>query len=396
MLLWTISRRFARSLRADGFARFTSIVATLSISLGFIALCLSQSILAGYVEIIQTTAQRFGMYVTVQSSMGYALDDVRTLQRALEQIPGVTSTRPVLRQETLIRHASAIDGAVITGLDSTMVADVFSPVVIDGTSRPDNGMLIGSGLRDRLGITVGDTVTLITRTAKGDRPTISRQTIRGVFKSGIAAYDDHVLLTGLEHARGILRAGPSQSSSVMITCTGDEVIPLIRDVVTSAYRDRLSVLTYRDHLASIWNWIELQRQPIPVILSLIAIVSVFTVVSSLILAIVAKTRSMAILSTLGMTWWRIAAIVGLRALTTTIVGLMLGAGVSLAFIGVQRTWKPISLDGGIYYVSHLPVAFDPWIVTTSALLILAVSMIASTVPMLIAARLRPASALRFR
>ena len=396
MLLWMISRRFARSLRADGFARFTSIVATLSVSLGFIALCISQSILAGYVEIIQTTAQCFGMYVTVQSSTGFAIDDPRPLQRALEKIPGVTSTRPVLRQETLIRHASAIDGAVITGLDTAMMADVFSPVVIEGTSRPGEGMLIGSGLRDRLGITVGDTVTLITRTAQGDRPAISRQTIRGVFKSGIAAYDDHVLLTGIEHARNILRSGPTQSSSVMITCAGDEVIPLIRQHVTAAYHDRISVLTYRDHLASIWNWIELQRQPIPVILSLIAIVSVFTVVSSLVLAIVAKTRSMAILSTLGMPWWRVAAIVGLRALTTTIVGLTLGAGVSLTFIGIQRTWKPISLDGGIYYVSHLPVSFDPWIIITSGLLILAVSTIASIVPMLIVARLRPASALRFR
>ncbi|MFN4908177.1 MAG: ABC transporter permease [Bacteroidota bacterium] len=396
MLLWMISRRFARSLRADGFARFTSIVATLSISLGFIALCVSQSILAGYVEIIQTTAQRFGMYVTVQSSAGFQLGDARPLQRSIEKIPGVTSTRPVLRQETLVRHASAIDGAVITGLDSAMVADVFSPVVIEGTARPDGGVLIGSGLRDRLAASVGDTLTLITRTAEGDRPAISRQTIRGVFKCGIATYDDHVLLTGIGHARNILRSGPTQCSSVMITCTGDEVIPLIRQHVAATYRDRISVLTYRDHLASIWNWIELQRQPIPVILSLIAIVSVFTVVSSLILAIVAKTRSMAILSTLGMPWWRVAAIVGLRALTTTIVGLTLGAGVSLTFIGIQRTWKPISLDGGIYYVSHLPVSFDPWIIITSGLLILAVSTIASIVPMLIVARLRPASALRFR
>jgi lipoprotein-releasing system permease protein len=396
MLLWTISRRFARSLRADGFARFTTVVATLSISLGFIALCVSQSILAGYIEIIQTTAQRFGMYVTVQSSMGLPLDDAGPLRRSLEQIPGVTSTRSVLRQETLIKFASAIDGAVITGLDSSMVADVFSPVVIDGSAKHGAGMMIGSGLSDRLGIEVGDTVTLITRTAAGDRPTISRQTIDGIFKSGIATYDDHVLLTSIEHAREVLRSESTQSSSVMVTCSGDDVIPLIRIHVAQTYGDRLSVLTYRDHLAPIWNWIELQRQPVPVILSLITIVSVFTVVSSLILAIVAKTRSMAILATLGLSWWRIAGVVGLRSLTTTLTGLALGAGLSLAFIGVQRTWKPIKLDGGIYYVSHLPVALDPWIIVTSTLLILAVSVMASIIPMLIAARVRPATALRFR
>lgn len=395
MLLWTISRRFSHSLRADGFARFTSVVATASICLGFVALCISQSILAGYEEVIRSTAQRFGMYLTVQSPHGYAFDDASPLQRKLQTIPGVLTTHVVLRQETLVKRASFIDGAVITGLDASSIQRVFAPVMVSGSVQPRYGVMIGSGLRDRLRAAVGDTITLITRTASGDRPTVSRRTITGIFASGMAMYDDHVVLTDIDDARMILRAGPSQSSSIVVQCESDDVIPSISSYVSDNYRQRLSVMTYREHLASIWNWIDLQRRPIPVILSLIAIVSIFTVVSSLILAIVAKTRSMAILSTLGMPWWRISCIVGIRALTTTLTGLAIGIVVSVTFILVQRTWHPIALDGSIYYVSHLPVALDPTIIATSALLILTVSVLASVIPMLIAARLRPVQSLRF-
>ncbi|MBU3699822.1 MAG: ABC transporter permease [Candidatus Kapabacteria bacterium] len=395
MILWTISRRFAQSLRADGFARFTTFVATASISVGFVALCISQSILAGYEEVIRSTAQRFGMYLTVQPTHGYAFDDTSPLQKAIDEIPGVQSTHVVLRQETLVKHGSTIDGAVITGIDRSVVVEVFAPVIVSGAVRLNEGVLIGSGLQGRLGAETGDTITLITRTASGDRPTVSRRLIAGVFTSGMTSYDDHVVLTDIRDARSILRAGPRQGSSVVVQCENDDVIPRVKSFVESAYRSRFSVMTYRDHLASIWNWIELQRRPIPVILSLIAIVSIFTVVSSLILAIVAKTRSMAILATLGMSWWRISSIVGMRALTTTLTGLGIGIALSLAFILVQRTWHPIALDGSIYYVSHLPVALDMAIIATSALLILVVSLAASVIPMLIAARVRPVQALRF-
>ena len=302
----------------------------------------------------------------------------------------------MFRQETLIKHAASIDGAVITGVDWQMLSDVFTPIMIDGAAASRSGVLIGSGLRDRLGLSVSDTITLITQTASGDRPTIARRMITGVFRSGIASYDDHVVLTEISDARSILRAGPHQSTAIIVQCDSDDMIPVLRNHVSGSFGNDLTLLTYRDHLASIWNWIELQRRPIPLILSLIAIVSAFTVTSALILTIVSKTRSMAILSTLGLSWWRISGIIGLRAVTITVIGLFWGLTASMMFIIVQRTWKPLSLDGGIYYVSHLPVALDPGILATSALLIFGVSALASIAPMIIAARLKPASALRFR
>ncbi|MBL0323425.1 MAG: hypothetical protein IPP80_13840 [Ignavibacteria bacterium] len=120
------------------------------------------------------------------------------------------------------------------------------------------------------------------------------------------------------------------------------------------------VLTYLDTFQAISAWIELQKEPIPIVLGLISIVAVFTVISTLLIAVVEKTRSIAILVTIGMT--RCGSrddLLCAQHHQPSAMGSALGALVALAFVWIQSTWHLIRLDGAIYYVSELPVSFSP-------------------------------------
>ncbi|MBL0323446.1 MAG: hypothetical protein IPP80_13955 [Ignavibacteria bacterium] len=97
----------------------------------------------------------------------------------------------------------------------------------------------------------------------------------------------------------------------------------------------------------------MQKEPIPIVLGLISIVAVFTVISTLLIAVVEKTRSIAILMTIGMTPVRIMMIFLVRSITIGAMGSALGALVALAFVWIQSTWHLIRLDGAIYLVSEL-------------------------------------------
>lgn len=397
MLAWTIARRFSQTLRSNGFARFTSVVAIVSVSLGTLAVCVSQSILAGYDEIIKETSQRFGMHITVQRPDANLMSDASGVIESIRSIPGVVAVGEAIRQEALIKRRSVIDGAVMVGLPKEHLVHAFTGLIEDGHRLNDaEGVIIGSGLARRLASGRGDTITLITKSAGDERPSIARIRIGGVFTSGMMSYDENAVVMTLERLRSLLRTPSTASSLLMVTCVSQDIESEVVKEISHRYPEQLTVLTYRDHFAAMWNWIDLQRKPIPVIMSLIALVSMFTVVSTVLLSVVEKTRSLAVLSTLGMAPHQLALVTAIRVLSTSFIGVASGLVVSVAFIVAQRTWHLIGLDGSIYYVQHLPVAFEPWILARSSALILLAACMASILPMLITMRIRPIRALRFR
>ncbi|MBU3678689.1 MAG: ABC transporter permease [Candidatus Kapabacteria bacterium] len=396
MLTWTIARRFSRSLRRNGFSRFSSAVAVTSVCLGTLAVCLSQSILSGYEEIIQQTAARFGMSITVQNHDGAPLAD-DAAAAVISSITGVSSVSDAIRQETLVKVRNKLDGAILVGLQPGHIRHAFDGLM---TNSCPPGMsdfvMVGSGLARRLNMHVGDSLTIITRSIREQVPAIARVRISSVFTSGMASYDEHAVVTSTDFARKIIRAPSTASSMLMITCLpGVDEEGIVRSI-NMRLSNNMLVLTYRDHFASMWNWIDLQRRPIPVIMSLIAIVSMFTVVTTILLSIVEKTRSIAMLATLGMSPWKLSLVTAFRVLTTSVTGVSVGLLLSTVLIAVQRTWHVIRLDGSIYYVQHLPVALEPLVLLRSGLLILLAACLAATVPMIITMRIRPIRALRFR
>lgn len=397
MLAWTIARRFSQSLRRKGFARFTTVVAVASVALGTLAVCLSQSILAGYDEIIQDTAKRFGLHLTVQRFDASLLTNAASVTESLMSIPGVAAVDEAVRQETLVKKHSVIDGAVVIGLPAEHLHRAFSGLIDPVTlTKLSDQVIIGSGLCRRLRAGRGDTITLITKSGGDNQPMVARVSIGGVFTSGMMSYDDHAVITLADRAGALLHLPKKSASMLMITSRdGLEQETIVREI-RRRYPEHLMVLTFKDHFAPMWNWIDLQKRPIPVIMSLIAIVSMFTVVSTVLLSIVEKTRSLAVLSTLGMSPWKLALVTAMRVLSTSSIGILAGLAVSVAFIVVQREYHPISLDGNIYYVQYLPVALDAWILLRSSLLIFLVACLASIVPMIITTRIRPVRALRFR
>ncbi len=397
MLAWTIARRFSQSMRSNGFARFTLVVAIASVALGMLAVCLSQSILAGYDEIIQQTARRFGAHITVQRADGKQYVDVSDLTRTIRSLPGVSSVSPTIRHEALVKCRALLDGTVLVGLPEQHLHQAFAPLLSTRESTIGRyEVLVGSGLARRLNARVGDSLTLITRTPSNERPMIRRVVINSLFTSGISSYDEHAIVTSFEHARLLLRMDSHTASMLMITCATDVDESVVVQLLKRTYSQEHVVLTYKDHFAAMWNWIDLQRRPIPVIMSLIAIVSMFTVVSTVLLSIVEKTRSLAVLSTLGMSPRQMAMITAIRVISTSLIGVLCGLVMSIAFIVIQREFHLISLDGNIYYVQHLPVAFDGWILLRSSLLIFLTACIAAIVPMVITTRILPVRALRFR
>ena len=394
-LILVIAHRFARSIRANGFARFTTIVSVMSVALGCVALIIAISVLTGYEEKIEETAMRFTSHIEAKPMFGDVVTNAASTTQLLQKIDGIASVDIVLNREALARTRSGVDGIILSGVTQYRSAAFINPMIIRGGSVSPNGVVVGELLAKTLGVDVGDTMVVYAANADATQPILFSARVGGILRSGMASFDNSVVVMPIEAVGTHLRLPQDVASSLLITCADVANTRRIGSRVRDVLGPRVFVQTYLDTFQAITAWIDLQKKPIPLVLGLISIVGVFTVISTLLIAVVEKTKSVAILMTIGMTPWRIMLIFLLRSISIGVVGAALGSAIAFAFVWMQDTFHLIRLDGAIYYVSELPVSFSPAPFIIVPAISIGLCVLVAIAPMVLASRVSPARAMAF-
>lgn len=398
-----LAQRFSSSLRRDGFARFTAVVSYASVAIGCIAVILAMSILEGYEQVVRSTMMRFAAPIEVRSLMQSVLDlESTNVVQHLRSVEGIGAVEIQRSREALGRSRSGVDGILLVGSTAAQAQLRIAPILQQGAvpASSDHAMphvAIGVGVAQRLLLSVGDTMIVYTATAQNTAPLIAPVRVVGVFQSGMQQYDETAVVMPMASLTTLLRMPSAVATSIAVypTSITDVEVVAARMRTKLGRKDGLYVQTYRERFASIESWIALQQRPIPIILGLISLVAVFTVVAILLITVVEKRRQIAVLRVMGMRSRTIAAVFLWRGFTVGLIGWCIGSVLSLGFCVVQDVWKPIALDGAIYYVSALPVAFSWQPYAIVAATSICTSLLASVLPVVIATRIHPVAALRF-
>lgn len=395
-MIGRIAQRFAQSLRGDGFSRFSTIVSIASVALGCMALIVSMSILKGYEDTIERTALQFTADIEIKPRFGGLLSQPELLAREVRRNPAVSAADHVIAREALVRSNVGIDGVMLVGMSAERLNRLMRPLIVRGESAiHQNEVMIGSGLAARLHAGVGDTLLVYSSDEQREAPRVFRSRIGAIVRCGMTSYDESVVIYHRTMLAQHLRLDTTAASSLLLTTHGRNQLTDVQQVLQRALGSDVMVLTYRDSFSAVSSWIELQREPIPIILGLISLVAGLTMISTLLIAVVEKARSIAILLTLGLSPIRAGLIFVVRAVVISTLGAAIGLIVALALLGIQHIWHPITLDGALYYVSELPVSFPLMPMIIVPLSSIALALIVGLVPMVVAMRVRPATALRF-
>lgn len=404
----TVARRYLRPSRRSRFLSFITAASSIGIALGTCALLISLSILQGFDETLESTIIDFMGHIEL--SAGYradSLENAPAAERKLETMfPEISSFAPYVRREAIIRSDDGLEGVLLKGVDARRdISVVRSKLVagnyIDHLPRRDAapGIVIGERLSDRLRVSVGDTVVLFIANGTPDlstAPMIEQFRVGGIYRSGMAQYDDVYVFTSIDDARELLGYNDDVVSGFDIRLHDPDGIrdaaSRINDVLGVPY---LAVPVF-DLFMSIFAWIDLQRLMIPVVMAIIAIVATFNVVSTLLITVIEKTESIATLSTLGASPRAITAIFVSKGVLVAVVGVLLGAALTLGFSLLQMRYGLIGLEASIYVFDAVPIAIEPlhYLVVITGTILLAV--VATLIPAVIASRLKPVAVLRFR
>jgi len=405
-----VAGRYLRSRRREGFISVIAAFSFLGIMLGVATLIIVMSVMNGFrAELVGRILGLNGHIAVYDRSQ--PMFPYETVTARLQAVPGVTSAVPMVEGQALLSIEGAASGVVVRGLRP---ADFHKQPILSASITQQLGqedyfggelVSVGSAMAQRFGLIPGSKIVLIApkgrATPFGTMPRSRSFVVGSVFDVGMYEYNNGFVFMPLDMAQAFFDLGEGISSIEVRAQTPTE-IDAVRAAVVNEVAGEFDLTDWRDNNASFYNALQVERNVMFLILTLIILVAAFNIISSLIMLVKDKGRDIAILRTMGATRGMIVRIFFYTGASIGLFGTMGGAALGIAFsqnIESIRQWlqgltHTELFSAEIYFLSKLPAKMDPQEVALIVLMALGLSFAATIYPAWRAARLDPVEALR--
>jgi lipoprotein-releasing system permease protein len=406
-----IGLRYTRAKRHNHFISFISLISMLGIGLGVAALIVVLSVMNGFQKELRTRILGVASHVQITGVNG-ELEDWPKVAAIAAKNEHVRATAPFVQAQGMLSVEGAVRGTVVRGIDPAQEEKVaefrqhMKRGKFDDLKGGEFGIILGSELAAALGVRLGDKTTLITPqgsvTPAGVAPRLKTFRVVGVFEAGMFEYDSGLALIHLEDAQRLFRMDDR--------VTG---VRLKLDDLFNAPRVSRQLMRVLDVDAYVSDWtkshanffraVQIEKNMMFIILSLIVAVAAFNIVSTLVMAVTDKRADIAILRTLGASPRSIMVVFIVQGALIGCIGLGLGiaGGVALALNidvvvpFIERLLGTQILAKDVYYISQLPSELQMTDVVGITLIAFVLTLVATLYPSWRAARVNPAEALRY-
>ena len=266
----------------------------------------------------------------------------------------------------MIRKGQETEGIIVEGIDEvhirqTLAVDRFIKKGELRFNLPDGryGIVIGAKLARQLGVDIGDKVYLFVFQPEESYITTAHYdfTVTGLYDSGIADYDDVFIYTSMQAAQKLYDLG-EKFSGYQIRLKDQSKVEAVTEYINKTLGYPYNALSWKDLHSNLFEWLRIQRIPIMLIFSLIAVVAVFNIVSSIMMIVIEKTRDIGILKSVGMNNRQVKRIFLYEGLFIGVVGTLAGFGLSILLGYLQNRFNLISIPADVYFMSSLPVLLE--------------------------------------
>jgi lipoprotein-releasing system permease protein len=405
-----MAMRYLRARRQEGFISVIAGFSLLGIALGVATLIIVMSVMNGFRAELLGRILGLNGHMTV-SAYGQPITDYAQLADRIKQVPEVTAANPLIEGQVLASANGAASGALVRGMrpEDLKAKTLVSGHIVRGSLdqfQGDDAIIIGVRMADRFRLNVGDKITLISPqgsvTAFGTVPRMRAYPIVAIFEVGMYEYDNSFAFIPLEAAQVFFRLDKAVSGVEVMVTNPDDVRQAAYDVAR-AVGPQLRVANWQQTNSSFFNALQVERNVMFLILTLIIVVAAFNIISSLIMLVKDKSQDIAILRTMGATRGSVLRIFLLAGASVGVIGTVSGFVLGVLFtsnIETIRQWLQSHtgttlFDPTIYFLSHMPSKVEPMEVVSVVLMALALSFLATIYPSWRAARLDPVEALRY-
>ena len=405
-----IGLRYLRAKRRTKFVSFITLISLLGIALGVAALIVILSVMNGFEGELRSRLLSMTAHGYVTGSDG-RVDDWQKLYVDIVATPGVVAAAPVIEMEGMIRSGRTLTAVMVNGVLPEYEQKVSGDTVnyVEGgldVLVPDAGnVVLGRILAFDLGVSIGDGLVLLMPRPVGDgtmEAVLERFIVGGVFEAGVQEHDSSLALIHASDAARVMSYGDAVTS-VRFRAGDVMKAPAISSALQQRFGSGYRSSDWTIENASYFRAIRLEKMMMSLILSLIIGVAAFNIVASLVMVVTDKTSDIAILRTLGMGPNDVIRVFFIQGAAIGWFGVFLGvlSGIVLALNvpelvpALERTFGFQVMPGDVYYVSRIPSLLELEDVAIIAIAAFVLTSLATLYPARRAAKVNPASALRY-
>ncbi len=407
----TVAARYLLSRKSD---RFTSVIAGFSlvgIMLGVATLIIVMSVMGGFRQELLGRILGLNGHLGVYAADRGNLGDFDAIAATIRRVPNVVSATPIVEGQVLLTGAgSTATGGLARGIRPE---DLRARPIIAGNIRAgtlanfegEDAVAIGTRLAFRLGLTIGDKITLVSpqgrATVIGTIPRLRAYTVAAIFEVGMNEYDSTYVFMPLPAAQLYFQTGDAASQVEVFVADPTRVRAVNRDI-RAALSQPVRILDWQDANSSFFAAVQVERNVMFLILTLIIIVAAFNIISSLIMLVKDKGRDIAVLRTMGATRGAIMRIFLMCGAWIGVVGTLAGFLVGVVFcLNIESIRQFIQMLSGtelfsaeIYFLTQLPAVLNWTEVMQVVALALSLALLATIYPSWRAAKTDPVEMLR--
>ncbi len=401
--------RYLRARKAEGFVSVIAGFSFLGIMLGVATLIIVMSVMNGFREELVGRILGLNGHLNVYGQNGPIYNYMAMVDK-IENTAGVESVRPMIEGQVLVSVNGAASGAMVRGVSREDFAT--KPILSDGieagelTDFAENHVAIGSEMARRMNVKLGDSITLLSPKGKatpfGTVPRSGSYIVSLIFDVGMYEYNNGFVFMPLESAQKFFQMEDGVNT-LEIMANSPMNIERVKQDVIFAVKDDAKVYDWRDANKSFINALNVERNVMFLILTLIIIVAAFNIISSMIMLVKDKGKDIAIMRTMGASRKMMLKIFVLTGASIGFAGTFGGAILGIAFAtnieSIRRFLENLTntelFSDEIYFLSKLPAIIEWQEVFTVIGMALVISIAATIYPAWRASRLDPVEALRY-
>jgi len=434
---WMMAGRYLRARRKEAFISVIGWLTLIGVAIGVATLIVVMSVMNGFRAELLTKILGLNGHFTAYPIDAKFTDYDETAMK-LETVDGVVTAIPYVEGQALASGQQESTGVSVRGIEGASIDKLTllkNGAVLGGWDQWDQstGVAIGQRLAEKLGLTIGDPITIVNpngaNTPFGKTPQIRSFPVNVIFNLGMVEFDSFYVYMPMQAAQtyfkmytdelkpGALEPPPDatdeqidaayerkyQATAVEVFIDDPDNVTAVRERIQRDVDRSLILYDWRQRNETFFSALQVERVVMFVILSMIILVAAFNIISSLVMLVKDKSKDIAILRTMGATRGSIMRIFSMTGfaigLAGTVLGLTLGiliasnAEMLRQFVSALTNVPIFPPD--IFYLSSLPSRIDAGEVTVVALLALGLSFLATLYPAWRAAQYDPVEALRY-
>jgi lipoprotein-releasing system permease protein len=408
---WLLALRYLRARRKEGFISVIAGFSFAGILLGVATLIIVMAVMNGFRKELFAKILGLDGHVIVIRQDTTDFPEYDEIRKKLKAVPTVKHVVPLIENQVIASTPVQGVGAKVRGIGEEglralpLISNNVRAGTLDGFDDQE-GIAVGIGFLRYLRANIGDSITLISprgaRTPFGTVPRIKAYKISAIFEMGMSEFDRSMIFMPLAEAQRFFDKGAAVDVLDVVVDDPERVEKTVAAMAELGIPN-LRFMDWRERNAGFFSVLQVERNMMFIILSIIIVVAAFNIISGLIMLVKDKGREIGILRTMGATQGAILRVFLITGAAIGVVGTLAGCLLAILFcwridnIRQFVAWLTDTnlFDPSVYYLTKLPADLSWQTTGIIVIMALALSVLATLYPSWRASRLDPVDALRY-